>query len=702
MMDAGGFEALSNALRQQWHALPWQARVCYSAGFASLLAFVVLYWTPLGNRRTALKCLVLTLVLHALGYAFLQQARFGRRQATAAETVRAPIRFRDREPQRPTLLQRTINDPRGVTAETTRRLPDPAEPRDPDLDRRLPELKKAVQRPPVRKEMADRIEDLETTVARTAATAAPAFPSMQPQPIEDSQTTWAPGRLSELVRPSRSMDAAAELVAPRPSRRPTSPTPDFPAGRIDSRVLLGPAPLLSAAPPAKNESGPRAPEAGKSREANERDAAQLSSRGASGNRDLPDAADHADRPRRQLSAGNPTTDATAQMLIQRARASRAVGQGIGGDPEPGIWVNRMAPHRLAIVERYGGSTRTEQAVADALAWLAAHQAPQGYWDCDGFARHCPPGDACSGPAIEGGSDTGVTALALIAFLGGGHTHAGSGPHSEIVRRGLNWLIQVQGPDGDLRGEAGQGRIYSHAMATLALSEALAMTRDERLRDPAQKAIDWLANAQHEGSGGWRYHPGQFGDTSVFGWAILALHSAEHAGLRVPPQSWTRASNWLPLVSSGPNGGLAAYQPGYEVSHAMTAEALLCRQLLGLPRSHPAMDEAGDYLLTRLPNLNDYHIYYWYYGTLATFQLGGAHWQRWNQRLVETLTATQNQTGHRKGSWDPLRPFGVDGGQVFSTATSALCLEVYYRYLPLYSRANDAVEAKSVDNRAQAP
>lgn len=127
---------------------------------------------------------------------------------------------------------------------------------------------------------------------------------------------------------------------------------------------------------------------------------------------------------------------------------------------------------------------------------------------------------------------------------------------------------------------------------------------------------------------------------------------------------------------------------------MTAEALVCRQIFGMPKSHPGMAEAGDYLLSRLPDTGDYHLYYWYYGTLAMFQLGGEHWTRWNQTLTSTLLATQNQKGHQRGSWDPESPFGVDGGRVFATACSALCLEVYYRYLPLYS---DSGTAKPQEN-----
>jgi hypothetical protein len=345
-----------------------------------------------------------------------------------------------------------------------------------------------------------------------------------------------------------------------------------------------------------------------------------------------------------------------------------------------FWENRIAPNRLEIVFRHGGSQETEKAVAAALEWLAAHQSEDGRWDSDGFDLRCPAGDLCEGHAVERQSDTGLTGLSLLAFLGAGHTHLSTGKYRETVRRGLSWLLRTQRPDGDLQFG---GRIYAHAMATISITEAFAMTKDERLKGPAQKAILWLAQAQHPESGGWRYGPGQFGDTSVYGWAVLALRSARSAGLDVPDTTWLAARRWLPLVVSGRNKGLASYRPGYPPSHAMTAEALFCRQVLEGKVDANLAAEAADHILTKLPDPADYHLYYWYYGTLCLFQMGGPTWDRWNDRLTATLLGSQRTSGHAQGSWDPGKPFGVDGGRVFSTACSCLCLEVYYRYLPLY-------------------
>src|SRR5690606_21041897 len=139
------------------------------------------------------------------------------------------------------------------------------------------------------------------------------------------------------------------------------------------------------------------------------------------------------------------------------------------------------------------------------------------------------------------SDTAATALALLPFLGAGQTHK-SGQYRDTVGKGLRWLVMMQTNDGDLRG-MGSGRMYAHGIASIALCEAYALTNDSSLRGPAQRAIDFIAAAQHK-KGGWRYDPGQEGDTSVVGWQLMALRSAELAGLEVPKQCFVLADQFL--------------------------------------------------------------------------------------------------------------------------------------------------------------
>jgi hypothetical protein len=117
---------------------------------------------------------------------------------------------------------------------------------------------------------------------------------------------------------------------------------------------------------------------------------------------------------------------------------------------------------------------------------------------------------------------------------------------------------------------------------------------------------------------------------------------------------------------------------------MTAVALLCRVFLGqTPETHPVMSLAADTML-KLPPVWDttsgaIDMYYWYYASFALYQMGGKWWDPWNKKMTAAVLRSQRQDGNAKGSWDPVDPWGDDGGRVYSTAIMCLCLEVYYRY-----------------------
>ena len=171
------------------------------------------------------------------------------------------------------------------------------------------------------------------------------------------------------------------------------------------------------------------------------------------------------------------------------------------------------------------------------------------------------------------------ALALLAFLGAGHSHV-QGEYRDTVRRGLDFLLRSQAADGSLFGDATlYAQMYCHSMATFALAEAQAMTGDRRLEPAVTKAVNFSLAAQNTATGGWRYRPGDTGDTSQLGWQIMALASAERAGISVPDQTWNRVDRFLRTVRRGNFGGLASYRPDSPASTSMTAEALYCQLVL---------------------------------------------------------------------------------------------------------------------------
>ena len=383
------------------------------------------------------------------------------------------------------------------------------------------------------------------------------------------------------------------------------------------------------------------------------------------------------------TSGSPGPSTSIRPFLPGKGAGGGTGSGREGMRlgTPEIYRDRMNPNRSETAVLRGGSKASEEAVERALAWLAAHQHQDGHWDADGFNVHCPAGDVCSGPALQNRDDCAVTGLVLLTFLGAGHTHR-SGKYGLPVVNGLNWLLAQQKPSGDLRGT---GKMYSQGIATLALSEAYGMTGDPKLRDPVERAAKFIVGAQNPTSGGWRYEPGQVGDTSILGWQLMALKSAALAGVQVPDSTWQKARLWLNTVGSGRNRGLASYLPGEKPSEAMTAEALMCRLFMGMSNEDAVAREAADYLMDYLPQPGRQNLYYWYYGTVASFQMGGDYWKRWNASLRDQLIAKQERAGHATGSWEPSSdPWGLEGGRIYATALATLSLEVYYRFLPLQS------------------
>jgi hypothetical protein len=226
-----------------------------------------------------------------------------------------------------------------------------------------------------------------------------------------------------------------------------------------------------------------------------------------------------------------------------------------------------------------------------------------------------------------------------------------------------------------------------------------MTRDPRLREPAQRALDFIIAAQHPTEGGWRYAPQRESDTSVSGWQMMALKSGELSGLDVPRATYDRLSGWLDYAQApGQQGSQYVYLPASKQlqqrspSIVMTAEALLMRLYLGWERNDPRLIAGADYLAANLPqfgtrNQPSRDAYYWYYATQVMFQVQGPHWESWNARLRDLLVNSQASDGVLAGSWDPLGEvpdrWGRPAGRIYVTAMHLLMLEVYYRHLPLY-------------------
>lgn len=345
---------------------------------------------------------------------------------------------------------------------------------------------------------------------------------------------------------------------------------------------------------------------------------------------------------------------------------------------------RRGDNKDDIIKAFGGDEKSMTAVRRGLNWLSRHQHEDGRFSLNEFHQCCKDHKKCNGRGNVN-SDVAGTGLALLPFLGDGHTHT-EGDFRILVADGINWLVAGQQENGELTtGREGNARMYSHGIATITLCEAYGMTKDPALREPAQKAIDFIIWAQNEKSGGWRYQPHQVADTSVVGWQVMALKSAQMAELDVPKSVLDRTRAYLKSADrGGKNAGQYGYQKRNGSTPAMTAEALLCLEYLGADKHEKGVQQSADYLLSRLPKKGKDTSYYWYYGTQAMFHLQGEHWKEWNGSLKEMLEETQIKSGGMAGTWDPKDRWEKSAGRIYSTSLRLLMLEVYHRHLPLYS------------------
>ena len=415
-----------------------------------------------------------------------------------------------------------------------------------------------------------------------------------------------------------------------------------------------------------------------------------------------------------------TLGSEAASVASLARSDSLLNEGIGGvSGEDGAGYvdlaglmasrgggleGRTLENRRAAALAGGGTPRSEAAVEAALRWFAAHQWSDGGWSFDLKASpHC---NGSCGDSGSHQSRTGATGLALLCFLGAGYTHE-SGEYQEVVERGLNFLqkkMVVTSHGGDLR-DHGQGiggandplaavanmargssdTMYSQGIASLALTEAYAMTHDRKLHDPVEDAIKFILDAQY-GDGGWRYTPrweGEMGgDTTVSGWQIAALKSASLTDIEIPSETWRKIGMYLDSVEYDDSVHYL-YVKGDSPTRrtAATPIGLLCRMINGWPRNFRPLQQGAAQLGQVDPSQKD--TYFNYYTSQVLHHVGGRNWKRWNPKMREYLIATQARNGHEEGSWYFSEPHSSTGGRLYTTAMATMTLEVYYRYMPLY-------------------
>lgn len=326
-----------------------------------------------------------------------------------------------------------------------------------------------------------------------------------------------------------------------------------------------------------------------------------------------------------------------------------------------------------------------------LAFLAKHQMEDGAW----------PGDV--GYKLEDGyrvwnqssPHVGVTALAGMAFLAGGHV-PGRGPYGEVVEKAVDYILKHIRHDGYIT--ANETRMYSHAFASLFLAEVYGMNQREDVGNALQKAIDLIVASQNQ-QGGWRYQPHVAdADMSVAACQVMALRAARNIGIQVPRETIDRAVKYVRdsavrerdsvYLSPYSEPGMFRYQPEprSRASEALTAAGITILHGAGvyadadIERGMKVLDRRLQGFSRTFGQRYEGHYYFYYchyYAVQAYHIVGGQRYREYFRMIEDVLLRMQREDG----SW----PNRVGPGSVYGTATACLVLQIPKEYLPIFQR-----------------
>ncbi len=291
-----------------------------------------------------------------------------------------------------------------------------------------------------------------------------------------------------------------------------------------------------------------------------------------------------------------------------------------------------------------------------------------------------------------GRTTAIPALAGMAFLSAGHL-PGEGPYGDKINLIVDYILNsgesVQiGPlkNNAYFGRKENGKMYSHSIATLFLSEVSGMVdpeRQKKIDDILPDAVRLILDAQavkksDADAGGWRYEPNSSdSDMSCSGWALMALRSARLNGAPVPDEAIDRAVKYIKR-SQNPGEGFFGYQNASGNPNTLTGAGILCLELCGR-HNDEASQRGVAYLNKNFQHLaNENRSFYGlYYASQGLFQMGGETWKTFETWMYDTWIPQQKS----EGFWDR----GEENSAAYQTALCILAFTVPYRQLPIYQR-----------------
>ena len=304
----------------------------------------------------------------------------------------------------------------------------------------------------------------------------------------------------------------------------------------------------------------------------------------------------------------------------------------------------------------------------------------------------------------------MTSLAVMAMASVGHQPTDPGENGEAMKKGIEFLLRDDPRRRRSRGYYGidGSRMYGHGITTLCLGEMLGMgvsrQQNRRLRESLEQAVNLILSAQRQRKfnarhvGGWRYEPtSNDSDLSITVWQVMALRSAQNAGLRVPKQNIDLAVKYLERsyqsgrnargeptnLKSGFGYTPTTRQPGF----ATTAAGLLSLQVCNrtdAPEVIGAANWLEDFDLRASERWVYYGTYYYSQGMQKRKDDDpnsvGSRQARLARETVERIMLNLQKAN---GAWDGTNRNENDVGQIYCTSLAILSLSVKYHFLPIY-------------------
>ncbi len=308
--------------------------------------------------------------------------------------------------------------------------------------------------------------------------------------------------------------------------------------------------------------------------------------------------------------------------------------------------------------------QTEKIIKGALKYLAAKQTATGAWGASGE---------------EKSRQLAMTAYVLMCFQACGHL-PGEGEYGKNVTAGMQYLLDIVGPDGVMGNRSDGQYMYGHGIASIALAELYGQTKNPAMRPKLERVIKLIISAQNN-EGGWRYRPISYdADISVTVLQVVALRAAKNAGIEVPQRTIDDAVKYVKSCHDERSGGFC-YQPYRDPGFARTAAAIYSLQVCGL-YDDPMVKRGSKYLFENYREDHEWFAYGNFYAAPAHYMIGGDTWAQWYAKVKESLIKSVRQEGE-VAWWESKGRGGV--GPNWSTAVFTTILAMPYHYIPLYQR-----------------